>query len=266
MYIPIATKTSIARAWAAAASAIAEVQEGYNVVIDINDPGAFDWQDNNAIQLVDDFLRTHDQNPISTVANTIFPQALYEEFDSPAFYSEYLKVFSRLTKSKKWGRYFERMIQHRTLEGQSYNPLADLIEKLKAQCESGNRFKATHELAIYDPLLDRRYRRGGQCLSFISLKLHPDAGLLLTAIYRNHHYITKCLGNLIGLGRLQAFIAPGAGVKVGSLTCISTHAELDTGKGWGVTEARKLINEVSAILTSSTSSTSSRALPVAASR
>ena len=66
---------------------------------------------------------------------------------------------------------------------------------------------------------------------------------MLTAMYRNHTYITRCLGNLIGLGRLQAFVAKEAGLKVGSLTCISTHAELDIGKGWGINDARNWSSE-----------------------
>jgi hypothetical protein len=88
----------------------------------------------------------------------------------------------------------------------------------------------------------------GQTLSFLSFKLHPDQGLLLTAMYRNHHYIGRCLGNLIGLGRLQAFVAKEAGLSVGSLTCVSTHAELETGDGWGIRDARALIEQASGIL------------------
>jgi hypothetical protein len=54
---------------------------------------------------------------------------------------------------------------------------------------------------------------------------------MLTAIYRNQTYVTRCLGNLIGLGRLQEFVATESGItKVGPLTCISTHAQLDKGK------------------------------------
>ncbi len=61
-------------------------------------------------------------------------------------------------------------------------------------------------------------------------------------MYRNHTYITRCLGNLVGLGRLQAFVAKEARVKMGSLTVVSTHAELDKGD-WGIKEARDLVNQ-----------------------
>jgi hypothetical protein len=46
-------------------------------------------------------------------------------------------------------------------------------------------------------------------------------------MYRNHFYIEKLLGNLIGLGRLMAFVGREAKLRVGALTVISTHAEID---------------------------------------
>ena len=90
-----------------------------------------------------------------------------------------------------------------------------------------------------------------QCLSFLSFKLTHDKVLLLTVIYRNHVYIARGLGNFLGLGRLQAFVAAQSGAKLGSLTCISTHAEIDAGReddngivqGWTPTEANALITK-----------------------
>ena len=72
---------------------------------------------------------------------------------------------------------------------------------------------------------------------------HPDGVLLLTAVYRNHYYMTKLLGNLIGLGWLQSFVAREAGLAVGSLTVLSTHAVLDTDGGWKIDEARELVRQ-----------------------
>ena len=80
------------------------------------------------------------------------------------------------------------------------------------------------------------------------LKVHPERGLTLTALYRNQTYITRCLGNLIGLGMLQDFVAKQAGLEVGPLTCIATHAELDIDKRWGITDARKLVTDAAALL------------------
>jgi thymidylate synthase len=250
MYLNIPTQPSCGRAWVAAASAVIEAgDESYNVVIDVDDPTKFDERDNAVITLVDSFLRERDLNPIATVANTIFPESLYRKYGSPKFYTEYhTQVFDKLTTSKQWGRYFERITRRQDAEGGSFNPLQELIEKLKKQKNSDHRYKSVYELAIYDPLLDRKYLRGGQCLSFLSFKMHKERGLTLTAIYRNQTYITRCLGNLIGLGLLQEFVAKEAGLGVGPLTCISTHAEIDVGKGWGIADARELVNQAAVLL------------------
>ena len=253
MYRAIPTERSCARAWVAAASAIIETgDEGYNVVIDIEDPYTHDERDDDAINLVDRFLKKHDKHPIVTVANTVFPQSLYDAYGSPDFYAEYLKEFDRLSETKRWGRYFERMTRHKTPDGLTYNPLYDLIEKMKRQERRGVNYASAYELAVYDPLRDRRSLYGGQCLSFLSFKRHPERGLMLTVMYRNHTYVTRCLGNLIGLGRLQAFVASEVGITRGSLTVISTHAKLDTLAGrWGIRDARVLVRQAAELLDSS---------------
>jgi thymidylate synthase len=248
MYCGIPTKKSCARAWVAAASAIIETGEGYNVVIDVADPVNHDDKDHEAITLVDKFLKLHGENPVITVSNTIFPQAQYEAHGSPEFYAIEHRDYDNLTETKRWGRYFERMTRHLKADGKPYNPLQDMIDKMRRQEDAGVRYKSAYELAVYDPLRDGRSLYGTlPCLSFLSFKLHPDHGLLLTAMYRNHTYISRCLGNLIGLGRLQAFVAKEAGVKTGSLTVISTHAELDKGD-WGIKEARDLVERAAALL------------------
>jgi thymidylate synthase len=140
------------------------------------------------------------------------------------------------------------MTRHCKQDANAYNPLGELIDKIRRQQDKGVRFTSAYELAIYDPLRDGRVLRGGQCLSFLSFKVHPETGLMLTAMYRNHTYVTRCLGNLIGLGRLQAFVANETGLGIGSLTCVSTHATLDTGSGWGIGDAKRLIQKAASML------------------
>lgn len=245
MYLPVPSQRTCARAWAAAAAALLEARgEAFNVIIDVAEPNQSDSADEEIVARVDSLLREHDAYPISTVANTIFPQALLEAHGSPAFYDEYLRNYDSLSaSSRRWGRYFERMIRHRKAEEGWYNPLELLIAKMRQH----SRYTSAFELAIYDPLRDGRSVRGGQCLSFISFKIRKPSILLMTAMYRNHSYITRCLGNLLGLARLQAFVASQAGLKQGSLTCISTHATIDA-EHWGMAKAKTLIHEAAELL------------------
>lgn len=265
---------SCARAWVAACMSImATRDEGYNVVIDMADPVTHYGKDNKVITLVDKFLREYDENPIVTVANTIFPQALYEAHGSPAFYKIYHRDFDKFSReSRNWGQYFDRMTRWKVAGGETIYPLQDLIAKLKRNEQKKRRVKAVYELAMSGPSLggrdrpddeeddsvydlttyapgsDRKRPISGPCLSYLSFKRHPEQGLLLTAVYRNHYYVARLLGNLIGLGQLQAFVAKEAGLKVGSLTVISTHAEMDTDSGWRITDARDLVRQAVELL------------------
>jgi hypothetical protein len=65
----------------------------------------------------------------------------------------------------------------------------------------------------------------------MSFKLDSENRLLLSAVYRNHFYTQKLLGNLIGLGRLMAFVAEEVKVKLGPLTVLSAHAQVNTAGG-----------------------------------
>jgi hypothetical protein len=60
----------------------------------------------------------------------------------------------------------------------------------------------------------------------------------MTAFYRNHFYIEKLLGNLIGLGRLLDFFGKEGGIAVGPLTVVSTHAQIDQPRSDGKNATR----------------------------
>jgi thymidylate synthase len=261
MVLAIRQEPSCARAWVAAADAVVKAgDEAFDVIIDVADPTSFDERDSAVVNLVDKFLRMHNQAPISTIVNTIFPSSLYRKYGYPAFFEEYRKVYGKLT-TKRWGRYFDRMMCRPDPDGPNgavYNPLLKLVEKLKDQNTATTKYRAAYELSLYNPDFDRNRYRDAPCLSHLSFKRHPDLRLSLMAIYRNHTYVTRCLGNLIGLGRLQKFIAEQAGLKIGSLTCVSTHAEIDTGADkddkvnrWGIATARELILQTWGIVNAS---------------
>ena len=122
------------------------------------------------------------------------------------------------------------MIDHPVVADDPSNQLWNIVKRMK-----DNNFTALnkYELTIFDPVRDvDNSPYGGQCLSLLSFKVVPGAQrqLLLTAQYRNHYYVEKLLGNLVGLGRLMSFVAREAGLAVGSLTIVSTHAEIDRPK------------------------------------
>jgi thymidylate synthase len=256
MYTPILPQPTNARAWLAAVSAVKDAGgESYNVVIDIADPVDVSGPDEEILATVDQFLRDHHANTLSGVANTIFPQGLLDQHGAAGLQAAYNRVLPRMKRmTHDWGRYFERMTAWKKMKGTDIiiiNPLDDLISFMRDQIASDRTYRNTYEMTIYDPTRDAGKVSNRQCLSFLSFKLTHDKLLLLTVVYRNHAYVARGLGNFLGLGRLQAFVAAQTGATLGSLTCISTHAEIDASKktrngiveGWTGTEANALITK-----------------------
>jgi len=255
MYTPIATQPTNAQAWLAAAAAVQDAGgDAHNVVIDIADPIAIVGPDEAILQTVDQFLRDHKANAIIGVANTIFPQGLLDRHGADGLYDAYNgKVLPRMKQmTHDWGRYFERMTAWKKIKGKEVkiiNPLDDLVHFMRSQICSGRAYRNAYEMTIYDPTRDAGKVSNRQCLSFLSFKLTHDKTLLLTVMYRNHAYVARGLGNFVGLGRLQAFVAAQSGATLGSLTCVSTHAWIDADKktsngttqGWTISEANALI-------------------------
>lgn len=203
--------------------------ETHNVLMSVKNPNQGSQLSDPRVALVNEFLLNHDKS-VRTVANTIFPEALYRRYGAPEFFSRFHKqVLPSVRTKENWsGYYFERMTDWPNAPQE--NPLWDIVIRLK---DPKVRAKNKFELALFDPARDlNRSPYGGQCLSFLSFKVITGAEdkLALTAFYRNHYYVEKLLGNLIGLGQLMSFITQETGLAMGPLTVLSSHATIDLPK------------------------------------
>lgn len=233
MYLAIPPQPDCASAWLAAVRAVdgQHDHEANNVIIDVQRPTSRASLKDPVVASVDRFLVGQGKKAVETVSNTIFPAALYRRYGYPAVFDRFRdNVLPKVrNKGPRWsGYYFERMMQLPGRPGETINQLEDIIRRVKSpSVTSLNKF----ELSVFDPardVTDSNY--GGQCLSYGSFKLGPGKdglAISLTVLYRNHYYIEKLLGNLIGLGRLLDFVAREGGVEVGQLTVVSTHATID---------------------------------------
>lgn len=234
-----------------------------NLILEITSPISLTRQDQNIIQAVDSAIRERDAElSVETVAGTIFPESFYRQYGRPDFYRRYLNIMSRAKKPNTWGTYAARMMQFKSRNGDAFlNPLEKIVKKL-SDAKSGRRIRSAyeltvtdlpndlfdlpvggHELPIYDPNSDGGRPTNIPCLSHLSFKLIED-NLDLTAIYRSQHYAARALGNLIGLARLLKFVATESEFNCGVLTCIATHAHLDTGSWGGVAATKALLSSL----------------------
>ncbi len=203
-------------------------------------------------------LRHNDGNllTVATVANTIFPAALYHphlgEEAAPRLYENYalsMRMHSRRKGDKE--TYFNRLVSYPVAGAAdgtelalnpdgTWNQLAYYVERLRGQRETlhlsssyelGVSSPIDAELRVQAPFTDKRMT-SFPCLSHISLTLVNDH-VHMNATYRNQTFITRAYGNYIGLANLMGFIATETGAQPGEIQVVATHAdaELSLGKG-----------------------------------
>lgn len=204
------------------------------------------------------------------VANTIFPKSLYQprEGDEPGAARRHLydmigKQRQFLARDSKWRpTYIDRFVtwpvqrltrkQVRSNQAPSLNQLEDNVV-IPLCKEYGRRKDANHmelsvlplpevgNVALHDPVRDRSWS-GTPCLSHISFSLLQNR-LSLSALYRNHYYISKAYGNMIGLCDLLTFVSNETGFEMGEVLCLSTHADLYESGRFSQRFVRDLVEE-----------------------
>jgi hypothetical protein len=251
------SQTTCEQAWLAAAGhlAAASGHTEYNLIAEITKPTQHDAADRRVRRVVDDFLRAHQVNPITAVAGTIFPAAEYVNYGVRGVYERYPnEVYPAILGPSEWGRYAHRLVRWPASSDTPINPLERVVEKIKTQLHNGKRLRACYELSLtdsgidlplYDPVTDKERTRGGPCLSHVSIKIGQSDTLYLTALYRSHSYVSRALGNFLGLADLQAFVCEQTGLTPGPLVCVSTYARLEED-GWSTGAALELVRAAQA--------------------
>lgn len=236
-----------AEVWSKAIVALNEQKSGdqYNVILEILEPIAMKPEDHGLIKAIDDLLRSAGKQPVHTVSQTIFPDGEYKLSGKSGVFNTYPEKLYPILKKGWWGTYVHRMVRWPNPKGGTINQLEMLIDKISSVRGNGQKLRNCYELATIDPCMDLplyapekdcKRRIGGPCLSHLSFKVDFDLDpeiLRLTAVYRNHYYFERLLGNLLGLARLMGFIAFESGMtktiseSPGPLTIHSTHAVID---------------------------------------
>ncbi len=230
----IASDSTISAAWLLGTETLlAAGGDAFSSILHVVRPAEPTPQESSARGLLDAFLARHRMQDTQTVASTIFPDAIAVGRTAAELYGHYeTRTFPRLRRlrANTRGTYFHRLIHLETTENGTTvvrNPLAECIQKMRGELRRRGTLRSAYELAIYRPKDDASVRMGFPCLSHISLKVDPgERQLHLSAVYRNQTYVERAYGNLLGLNRLQGFIAHEVRLDTGELVCHATHAEL----------------------------------------
>jgi len=254
--------TTLAEAWLYASEHLLARPEWVDttIVLHIEDPRRIRRADRAVADTLDAFLVSHANHSHHTVAETIFPGYEYVRRGVAGVLKDYPdEVYPKIKhhpEARRWGTYAHRLLRRVDRDGNEYKPLETLIKKM----QQAKPVRAAYELGLglefdlstYDDDVDRSSRLGGPCLSHLSFKLINEH-VHLTAVYRSHHYIHRAYGNLLGLARLQSFVADQVGVPTGPLVCHSTMALLEHGKkrGWNKSEVEVVVRACRAARTAS---------------
>lgn len=186
---------------------------------------------------LDAALAASGMQKVQTVANTIFPQALWRaaKGDRQAFYANYRENFPEyvameLNKNRR-GLYFGRLIAYdidpKDGERLAYVPGGTIpedgnqLEFIIQRCKRGVRVSA-FQASVFDPARDHTAaaQLGFPCLQHVTFVPNFHDGTLgLNAFYATQQLFEKGYGNYLGLARLGMFVAGATGLQLTRVSC-----------------------------------------------
>lgn len=246
-----------------------------HALVSISEPQAGAWDEVTGV--VDGALAARSKHAVATVANTVFPAAVYNDpgfewsedlpeervaqLDEAAdeLYETYLELLPTLQQvyANQGGTYFSRMISWPGKTSTGVNQLATRIEALRKENlrrrrasnfsdisvagEADDAGGALEEFAVSD-----NRTRGFPCLVHIDISVRGGA-LSILGVYRHWHLITRGYGNLIGLARLQSFLCQQSGYRPGELAVIAGHANAERGDYSGKAGVDRILSDAAAV-------------------
>jgi hypothetical protein len=232
---PLIVAASVPVAWGEALKLLMRpgVHELEPLLVTITDVGSIWHEPNPPLRReLDRLLHGLRKQSTDTVANTIFPQSLWNpKRDRKLLYERYLRhVLPAIRSDNPHGTYFQRMIQF----GGEESPVNQLEQVIGTWVEHGNHRHSALQISIFDPHSDHKHNRrlGFPCLHqvcFTPLGQNGVDGIALTGFYATQHLLTKAYGNYIGLIRLGHFVAQAIGLKLTRVTCFSAKVVLGDG-------------------------------------
>jgi thymidylate synthase len=195
----------------------------------------------NIRSALDKHLEIHRMPRIETVAETIFPDSIYEYsgYDRTELYRIYKKNLIRVKKissSNRNGTYFSRLIAY----GDENNPINQLEIIITALNGKRSPRRSKLQAGIFDPSTDHTNSamQGFPCLQHVTFVKTKDGGLILNSFYAIQFFYKRAYGNWLGLINLGKFIAKESGLKFERFNCFIGAETLDNITK---SEAKKLL-------------------------
>ena len=204
------------------------------VVVIKNIAGGKPREDLPIRRALDDALESKGRASCETVANTIFPNGLWNsKVEREFLFDRYLNIYPRLRRAdrrNKYGLYFQRLVAFGcNEEGKcGFNQL----EHILSTWNKGNHRRTALQASLFDPYKDHtdQRQRGFPCLQQVAFAPNGQGGLAVTGFYATQYMIEKAYGNYLGLCRLGQFMAHEMGLTLDQITCIASPAKREWSK------------------------------------
>jgi hypothetical protein len=175
---------------------------------------------------LDRVLQSRGHGSVETVANTIFPESLWNpKSGRTQLYARYMRVLPKLrrVRANSHGTYFERMITGGP--DSARNQLEFALQTYTAR--PGVR-RSVLQLGIFDPTRDHSASalRGFPCLQHVSFVPTSD-GLFVNAFYATQYMVERAYGNYLGIARLGRFVARELNLPLCRVTVFTGLAQRD---------------------------------------
>lgn len=176
-------------------------------------------------QGLDSALADHGEDDCRAVANTIFPESLWNparpRSDLYRRYELLLPGLQRKYQENRNGLYFQRMI---AFDGT--NPVNQLEHVIMTYLQ-GNHRRSALQLSLFDPHTDHtnQRQRGFPCLQYVTFAPFGQDELAVTGFYALQYLFTKAYGNYLGLCRLGRFVAHELNLRFTRMTCVAAVAK-----------------------------------------
>lgn len=170
--------------------------------------------------------------PCHTVANTIFPQSMWnpsDKDDAAKLFARFEKAWPRIKRcsQNRRGSYFRRLTAFRSDgDSEAVNQLVHVINTYRGD----NHRRSALQAAVFDPALDHTNSRqqGFPCLHQVAFTPDGNGGLAVTGFYATQYLFDRAYGNYLGLCRLGRFMAKQLDLQLVRMTCIASVAKLGT--------------------------------------
>jgi hypothetical protein len=193
---------------------------------------------------LDKLLALEDMQTVDTVANTIFPNSLWNPAaDRRILFDRYRRIIPRLRKASRKnsrGIYFERMIS-----GGPSGKENQLDFAISTYLSRKGVRRSVLQVGVFNPSRDHSAaaQLGFPCLQHLTFA--PSEGSLsVNAFYATQYLVEKAYGNYIGICRLGQFVAHEMQLPLVRVMCVTGIAECDVSKS----ELSKLLAAVDSIV------------------